>query len=332
MQMLQGYQATALLKSGVDLGVFDALAEGSRSVAELAEACSCAPRGLRILCDALCALGLLLHSDEGGGERYALTPGAAAFLVTSSPTSIAGMAKIFVNQRFWDAAFSLPEAVRQGGTVLDDHAETPEHPFWEDFARSIAGLAAPSSQGLTEILMPWAGTKEQLKILDVACGNGMYGYMLAVRHPGAQVTSQDWPKVLETSRQVAEQFGVTDRVSYLPGSMFDVELGQGYDLALASHVFHHFDEATCVILAQRLRETLVPGGKLAINDFIPAASPAEDPGSHMFSVTMLLWTRQGEAHGLDTYTRVLEQAGFGPPERHDLPGLPTRVLLAERKD
>jgi hypothetical protein len=42
---------------------------------------------------------------------------------------------------------------------------------------------------------------------------------------------------------------------------------------------------------------------------------------------MLAWSRAGEAYSLDTYRRLLQNAGFSPPEVHQSQGMPSRFLI-----
>jgi C-methyltransferase len=115
--------------------------------------------------------------------------------------------------------------------------------------------------------------------------------------------------------------------------MFEMPLGGPYDLVVMSHVLHHFDEDRCLTLLRRVAEVTRRGGRIAIQDFVPTGGdPARDVPAHLFSVIMLVWTRQGEAHPLARLERMLAAAGFGPPELHPVPEMPTQVLVAERTD
>jgi C-methyltransferase len=286
-------------------------------------------RGTRILLDALTALGLL----EGGGDGYRLSPLSATFLVSSGPTYLGALTRIFAADHLWERFRGLSGAVRQGGAVTDDHAETPMHPWWEEFAASIGGMAGGAAPALAAAVAPWAAGRDPLDVLDVACGNGMYGYTVALQQPQARVWSLDWPNVLTTTRGMAERLGVADRVEYIGGDMFEVPLGGPYDLVVMSHVLHHFDEDRCLTLLRRAAEVMRPGGRIAIQDFVPTgADPARDVAANLFSVIMLVWTRQGEAHTLARLERMLAAAGFGPPELHPVPEMPTEVLVAERTE
>jgi SAM-dependent methyltransferase len=327
MQMMQGIEVTAILQAAVRIGVFDRIAEGSERADAIAAASGADERGIRILLDGLAALGLLETRDGG----YALSPMAGAFLVSSRPTYLGGMVEIMAGDWAWTAFPRLADAVRGGGCILDEHAETPGHAFWEAFAPSSVGMTMPSAHRLAEILGPWAAWRERLEILDVACGSGLYSLTLAAAHPQARTTLADWPNVLALTRRNVDRMGLAERASDRPGDIFEGPLGGPYDLVVASHIFHHFSEARCRQLLRRLHDALLPGGRLAINDFMAAGSPAEEPFPFLFSVIMLTWTREGEAYPLATYRRLLAEAGFGRVEVHPGIGMPSTVLIAERE-
>jgi C-methyltransferase len=109
--------------------------------------------------------------------------------------------------------------------------------------------------------------------------------------------------------------------------MFQVPLGGPYDLIIASHVFHHFSEQRCLELLRRLAEVLKPDGRLVIQDFVSGPQPAQAPFPYLFSVRMLTWTREGQAHSLDTYRKLLQEAGFFEPAVHASQALPSQVLI-----
>jgi C-methyltransferase len=121
-----------------------------------------------------------------------------------------------------------------------------------------------------------------------------------------------------------------ERTSFIEGDVFEVPLGGPYDLILASHIFHHFSEQRCLTLMRRLTEALKLDGRLVIHEFVSGLRPAEAPFPYLFSVMMLAWSREGEAHSLDTYRRLLHEAGFSPPEVHASQGMPSHFLIAGR--
>jgi cyclopropane fatty-acyl-phospholipid synthase-like methyltransferase len=327
IQMIQGLQVTATLQAAVQLGVFDRIAEGTDTVASIASAVEANERGTRILLDALAALRLL----ERGNGTYTLTPLSDAFLVSNRSTYLGGMLDLLAAGPSWASYPRLADAVRAGRTILAEHTDTPGFKYWETFAMSSPVIAVPAARALAEILQPWAAAHDHLAVLDIACGSGLYSLTLGARHPSTRTTLLDWPNVLEQARQNVVAMGLVERTSYLPGDVFQVPLGGPYDLIVASHIFHQFSEERCVALLRRLFNALRPGGRVAINDFMPASPrPADEPFALSFSIISLAWSPEGEAYPLDTYRRMVAEAGLVGVEIHPSAGVPSTFLIAER--
>src|SRR6185436_15691404 len=104
---------------------------------------------------------------------------------------------------------------------LESHAEVPENPFWETFARSTASFAVPGAMALGALLGEWLGARREIRVLDVACGSGLYGLTLA-RDPRVELTLLDWPNVLVETRKWALRTGAdASRVRYIEGNLFE---------------------------------------------------------------------------------------------------------------
>lgn len=322
-EALQAFQVTAVLGSAIRLNVFDAIAAGHKSIDELAVAIGADQRGLAILMDALAAIGFVIAGEDG----YGLTPVTAQFLVHDGGAYLGGIADVFFSDWQWAGHLALADAVRHGGVTSDEqNVERAQHPFWEVFVDGWTGASFPSAQAVAGIL--GAAAAGPLEILDVACGSGIYGATIAGNDPGSRVTFLDWPNVLRSTRGYAERFGVAERAAYLGDDMFQTPLGGPYDVAVASHVFHHFEPERCVALLRKIAAALSPSGRLAIHDFVQTSTSAQEPAAALFSVIMLVRTTRGRVYAYSDYQDMLAQAGFATPELHDIPGLPTRVLVA----
>ncbi|AEB44708.1 MULTISPECIES: methyltransferase [Micromonospora] len=323
--LMQAYKSTSLLRTAVELGVFDALADGPATADALATRLGAHPRGMRILLDAMVAISLAGVEDG----TYRLPPGADQFLVSKSPYYLGDMTKVISSDWEWDALKRLTDAVRHGGTVMDEHAETAEYEYWVDFASFASAIATPTARVMTNALQEFAAARPSLRVLDLACGHGIYGYTFAQRHTQATVTSLDWENVVPVAARHAERLGVADRVEYRTGDMFTAPLGGPYDVVMLTNVLHHFSEERGTDLLRRAREALKPDGRLALVGFTTGdGTPAEDPAPYLFSILMLVWTSEGEVHSRAAYDRMLTESGFVEPELHSVAHLPLRVLIA----
>jgi 2-polyprenyl-3-methyl-5-hydroxy-6-metoxy-1,4-benzoquinol methylase len=328
--MLLAYKTTSILSAGIELGVFDTLAAGPRTAAEVATALDLPERGTRLLCNGLAALGLL-DTDAG---TYRLGAAAGRYLVRGRGEYVGDMARVMASGWEWEAFGRLPEAVRAGGPVVAEHAETPEYPYWEQFAAYAGAVARPTAGLAAATLAPWAAARPRVDVLDVACGHGLYGYTLAVAQPHARVWSLDWPNVLAAARKHAAGMGIADRVSTIAGDMFSVPLGGPYDVVMVTNVLHHFSPERGVALLRRLAGAMVPDGRLVLVGFVTGdgREPARDAAAHLFSVLMLVWTAAGEVHSEATYQSMLDAAGFSEGRSYSVPGLPLSVIVADRRN
>ncbi|HEX6345797.1 methyltransferase [Umezawaea sp.] len=323
--LMQGYRNTSLLRTGIRLGVFSSLAEGPADAGELAERLRVDPRGATILLNALVAIGLLERKDT----EFRLVDGADELL--AGPRSVAHLATILASDWEWDALKVLDEAVRRGGAVVDDNAESSDFAYWKDFATFATAATGPTAGLVADELADWLGSRPNPTALDVACGHGMYGFTLAARQPALRVWGLDWPHVVPIAAENAARLGVRDRVDFIEGDMFEVPLGGPYDVVFVTNVLHHFAEDRATELLARAARAIKPGGRIVVVGFTTTDEPPDtDPAPYLFSVLMLAWTKGGEVHSERAYDRMLTEAGFTAAEVHRLPGVPMRVLIADR--
>ena len=325
MQMMWGASAPAVLGAGIETGLYAALSSGPLDHAALAERIKCPVRSTRILADALVALGLLTRE----GPKVALAPHTASHLVPGKPMYMGDFWGIVGSEMMWRGLATLAQAVKSGGTVQEQHAETPSHPFWETFAKSSASMAFPVAEAMEGILHDFIASRPAAKVLDVAAGSGIYGFTIAKKNPNAHVTLLDWPNVIPQTKAWADRVGVDQqRVSYIEGNLFEVPYGGPYDVIVLSHIYHHFDPETCIKLTKKVASALKPGGKAIIHEFV---ADDANPMSRLFAITMLSWTKKGDSYSADDYRQWLEGAGFTAPTVHANAGMPTAFLVADKK-
>ena len=96
------------------------------------------------------------------------------------------------------------------------------------------------------------------------------------------MTALDWPEVLPVAEGHARSAGLGPRFRAIGGSAFETPLGADWDVVLLANFLHHFDPPTCEGLLRRVRESLAPGGVVALVEFVPnedRVSPPPSPSS-----------------------------------------------------
>jgi ubiquinone/menaquinone biosynthesis C-methylase UbiE len=311
LQLGMSYNAARTLTAALQLDAFSHLAGGPATAAEVARAAAASERGMRMLLDALTALGLLAK----GGGRYRLTPPAERYLVRQSPDYLGAFLE---DDGLWQAWGHLTEAVRTGRPPRAVERQTEAERFFPLLVRSLHVLNREPARRAAQAL--GAGTTRRgLRALDVACGSGVWGIAVAEADPEAHLTFQDFPGVLEHTRGYARRHGVEGRSDFLPGELKQVDFGEArYDVALLGNIVHSEGERSSRELFRRLHRALRPQGRLAVIDLLPNEERSGPPQPVLFALNMLVNTEAGDTYTLAEYTAWLTEAGFARVETADI--------------
>ncbi len=314
LDTLMGYQKTAMIRAAVELDLFTAIGEGACTADELALRRGVAQRGVRILCDSLVIAGFLTKSDGA----YGLTPDSALFLDSRSPACFTSVMEFLLSPTIVEGYDRLTDAVRRGGTALPPGGTmAPDHPVWVQFARAMSPMAGPLGRGVAAGLDLRGVTAP--RVLDIAAGHGLFGLAFAERYPEGRITAQDWESVLEVASGNASRMGFRDRLTLLPGSVFDVDLGGPYDVVLLPNFLHHFDPAVCTELLKKVFGSLSPGGCAVAVEFVSNDDRVTPPGAASFALVMLASTQSGDAYSWNEYREMFTAARFVELEQLPLP-------------
>jgi len=323
--ILIGYWKTGILKAAVELNIFTKIASGHNTSYKLASSLEVKEKGIRVLLDALCSLKLLGKEKE----TYTLKPLAENFLVSTKETYIGGAVKSFVPDEDWETFGSIREAIRKGAPLKEGPRDTT---FWEEVVTGLIPLAVPVAKSICDILHINDNTRKGWKVLDLACGSGIYGYTILQRDPVATVTDLDLKNVLKIAKNVAKDMDVADRVTYQVGDIVTSDYGDNtFDIAIISHFLQSFDPNTIKIILRKVYRSLVPGGALVIHEFVPDEERASKSFSLLFAVYMFLVTPGGGTYTFSEFSHWLKKAGFNRLSLHDLTG-PTSLIIGYKSE
>jgi SAM-dependent methyltransferase len=317
------FQRTAALKAAIELEVFTAIGEGSRTVPDVARRCVASERGIRILCDNLTIMGFLTKSVDA----YALTPDSALFLTKGSPAYLGVAAEFLAASQTLRNFEQLADTIRRGTVASEGNTVADEHPSWVQFARAMAPTMAPQANAIADVL--GVDTAGPIRVLDIAAGHGMFGIVIAGRNPLAEIVAVDWAPVLAVAAENARAHRVAGRFRTLGGDAFKVDYGTAFDIVLMTNFLHHFDRSTCVGLLQKAAAALKTGGRIAILEFVPNEDHVSPPLAAGFSLTMLSGTPGGEVYSFSEHRGMLIDAGFRDAVAHVLPVLETIIVASK---
>ncbi len=325
-ETLNAHQRTGALKAGIELKIFTILGGDAKTAPDIAAACKADPRGVRILCDFLTIMGLLKKQED----TYTNSPKAAAFLNEQAPGYMGKIAGFVASDEMLDTFRDVAGAVRKGGTLLPEGGTTKlDNELWVEFAKSMAPMMKPPADFIAAFLEQRLPAPGPQRVLDIAAGHGLFGITVAQKFSQAEIVAQDFEAVLGVASANAETAGVASRHSLLPGDAFQVAFEGTFDAVLITNFLHHFDEATCIALLEKVNACLNPGGLVITLEFIPDENRVTPESPASFALTMLTSTAHGDAYTFDEYRQMFEKAGFSHNELVQIPNSPQRIVASK---
>ena len=321
--LLETFEAFAMARAvmaGASLGVFDALAERPDDAAGLARRLDLDPRGADSLLVALHAIGYVERRDG----RYRNAPSVEKFVLRDAPQSVRAYIESF-NEDMWDEFSRVDHAVRTGETT-GLHDRPPGDPYWERYMRGLFDLTKLAGDDVAKMIP----ARKPRRMLDLAGGHGGYAMAMCRRHPGLTVTIAELEGAAQIGRSIVEEQGMTDRIDFLVGDMFESELGDGYDVVTAFQILHHFDADRNVELLSRARRAVREGGTVAVLE--QERPPAGERGSTIGALTGLLFyiTSNARTYTADELATFTEAAGFDRVKTRRSQRLPGHVVVTAR--
>jgi ubiquinone/menaquinone biosynthesis C-methylase UbiE len=312
MQLHLSFAPSRIVAAAVQLKVFSSIAAGHRDASGIARATGASERGMRMLLDALVAMGLLTKADE----QVELTQGAARHLVRESPDYVGAVMEMETDMT-WAAWGKLTEAVRSGNPVRAVNQRQAAERFFPSLIRSLHVYNREPARRMAQALCGGPSARG-MRVLDVACGSAVWSIAIAETDSEAYVTANDFPPVLELTREYVRRHGVEWRYEFLPGNLREVDFGaQRFNLAILGNIVHSEGADSSRELFRRLHRALVPGGRIAIVDMIPNDERSGPYYPVMFALNMLVNTEAGGTYTLAEYRQWLNQAGFAQVETTD---------------
>ena len=305
MEMSSAYGPPLVIGAAVGNKVFDSVESGPKSAEQVSKETGASERGLRIIMNALVGLELLKKDRQ---KKYSLTPESAAFLVSGKPGTLAGFFGTIAPQLIsrW---LRLTDIVRDGRPVVAVNQETEGTEFFRQLVESIIPMSYPSAQALGDHLK-LAKAKNEIRVLDLAAGSGIWGIALTQKSPRVRVTAVDWAGMIPTTKRVTEKFGARDRFDFIEGDLLKANFGNRYDIAILGHILHSEGEERSRQLLKKTFGALKSGGTIAIAEWLVNDQRTEPAPALMFAVQMLVNTEKGDTFSFSEIKSWLEDAGF----------------------
>jgi ubiquinone/menaquinone biosynthesis C-methylase UbiE len=287
---------------GVKLGVFDVLASGVLTAADVASRCGTSFAATEKLMNALVGSGYL-RFNRG---KYSLSAVARKWVTRDSPQSLRD--KVLFEFIEWTLVEHFEDFVRTG-QPLDIHRRVSEEEWgiYQRAMRALSGLVAP------EIVRRTPMAQGATAMLDIGGSHGYISVAMCRRHPNLRAVVLDLPAAVTHAAPILAKEGMGDRVTHRAGDALTDDFGtNAWDLVYVSQLLHHFDETTNREFARRVARALKPGGVFVILEIIRPSSPQKAGQVGALLDLYFALTSQSGTWSIDEMSAWQRDAGLTP--------------------
>ena len=305
-QLLFGKCISMAISVVAKLRVADLLADGPKSLADLATRTEThAPSLYRIL-RTLAATGVFTEQADG---RFALTP-MGEYLRTGVKGSLRGMADFFGSDWSWRAWGHMLETVQTGRTAFDSVFGEPAF----DYLGKYPDLSAVFNEGMTGFTSNIAPAVAEAynfaafkTVVDVGGGHGALLNAILQAYPGVNGIVFDSPHVVVGAEEAIRKTDLIGRCRAIGGDFFE-RVPDGGDAYLMKHIVHDWADDRATIILRNCRKGVNPGGKLLLVELVIEPGDEEDLGK-VIDLEMLVIAGGRERTEVE-YRQLLAGAGW----------------------
>ncbi|MFQ5681982.1 MAG: methyltransferase [Candidatus Binatia bacterium] len=312
-----------IIQVAVTLGIFDLLNSKNLDATAVGRSLRANRRAMELLLNALVALGLLKKREH----LYSLSSISATYLVTSSPKYFGDM--ILFESTLWDSWGALKKAVQTGKPVRPTDMFQKDPKETEQFIGAMHSLVR--ARGDAEILLEQLNLVGITKLLDIGSGPGTYPICFCRKYPGLRVTILDLPGTMKITERFVAAAGLGTQIKLVTGNYRTDPIPGTYQMVFLSNIIHGEGVKENTRLMAKIYPRLEAGGKIVLKDHVLNEDLTEPSVGAVFSLLMLLTTRNGRCYAFKEIKGWLETAGFEAVRHIPLPSpLLSSLVIGEK--
>jgi len=254
-ELMQINAASHVLRTGRQVGLFDALRTGQKTADQLAQSLHLNRAGLDLLLDCLIAMNVIERYEDD----HALSP----------------VMQLLCQ---YDGDLGDESWLRLGALTRGEFIDESDSRGYLDALAATQWVHTPAAMQAAEMLdmggetgpMGSAaadGSTQPLKILDLGCGSAVWSCALAYRDGQATIVAVDDEAALAAAESTANAIQLADRFTTLASEPESIELpADEYGLVVIAQRLHACTDTGRAHLITKAFDTLMPGGRLVVID------------------------------------------------------------------
>ena len=259
-ELARTFWYSAILRAAIKLDVFNLLENQDLSSGEVAQQIGASPTYVSAFLESCVILELLDRKGDGYGNS-SLT---SRYLVKTKKEYVGDHALHHTNT--WASWGRLDEIIKEGKTLLPyETGYVDEDQYWSNY---MMGQHNRAASGQADQLVQNVQFSNRSKLVDLGGGAASYSIALCEANPQLKSVVVDYKEPLSIARHLVAEHNLQDRISFLEGNAFEVNLSQDYDAALISGVVLITSEEASRRMFKLAHEALVPGGIIMVQDYM----------------------------------------------------------------
>ena len=320
LKLIRGFRVSQMISVAAKLRIADHLAEGPKTVTQLARAAGCHEDSLYRLLRALASIGVFAELDA---LSFCLSP-CAELLQSEVSGSLRTNAEVVGEEWMWLPWGSLLHSVRTGESACelvygkntwDWFTENPSagQLFDQFMDESTIGSAA-SGVAAYDFLAPRT-------VIDIAGGRGVLLASILRRNLAARGVLFNLPQVIEAAGKILDS-EIASRIQFVPGNFFE-GVPAGGDLYILKDILHDWNDVAAQRILGSCRRAMSDNAKLLIIEQLVGA-PNEQCEGKIGDISMMVRTGGRNRTELE-FRKLLGASGFHLSRLIPTPGGPDIV-------
>lgn len=305
-QMITGSLGSQAIYVAAKLGIADLLADGPKSVDELAAAADAdAPSLYRVL-RALASFGVFAERDDQVFELNA----TAELLRSDSPCSLRDLAIFFGEDWHWKVWGQTLYSVRTGKTGWSQVHGDEVFPYFaanceasKIFDNAMTSLSNLAIKAVLEAY-DFSGIET---LVDIAGGHGRLLTSILAANPAVKGVLFDLPHVIAGAKE-NEQIKAVGPSCELTSGDFFVDVPAGADAYLMKHIIHDWDDEKALAILRNIKRVMKPGGRVLLIEAVITPANEQDFGK-LLDIEMLV-SPGGKERTAVEYRDLFARAGL----------------------
>ncbi|MFC1888241.1 methyltransferase [Thermodesulfobacteriota bacterium] len=303
MKYIVGRWISKPIYVAAELCIADLLAEGPKSIEELAQASQSHAPSLYRMMRALASVGIFIETEA---KRFELTP-MAEYLKTGAMRSIA----LMFNSDWSDKAWGyFLDSVKTGSTAFEKAHGMPVSDWLENNPQAAEvfneanAIKAGSSHRLIVDAYDFSGINT---LTDVGGGLGILMVEILLENPFMEGIVADLPSVIRGTAEVIQARGIEDRCQAVECDFFK-EIPSGSDAYLMSNILHDWPDEQCRVILTNCHRAMQVESKLLVVEMV--ISPGNEPSiGKLLDLEMLVITG-GRERTEEEFENLFLSSGF----------------------